>query len=156
MNAITVLGVPAGQGNLKANRRGKLYHANDKELRAWRTAVRQAAIVTFGKPGSAAYDAIADALGAPTSYSWMPHPTGPVGLHVVITVPALKKPKPWPVTRSSSDADHYLRAIGDALSGVAYADDSQICDARIQVAYPGPPGLDQPGAVIRIWSLEES
>jgi len=133
MTAITVLGIPAGQGNLKASRGGKLYHANGPELRAWRDRVRTAARQSLGEQ--------------------VAHPAGPVGLHVVITVPGLKKAKAWPVTRSSSDADHYLRAIGDALSGVAYADDSQICDARVQVVYPGPLGLDQPGAQIRIWSL---
>ncbi len=131
---ITVLGIPAGQGAVRFGKHGRGYHANGKALNAWRDKVTTAARIAIG--------------------STIAHPDGPVALHVVITVAALKKPRPWPCTSYTADADHYLRAIGDALSGVAYTDDSQICDARIQVVYPGPLGLDQPGAQIRIWSLE--
>ena len=128
---ITVHGTPAGQGAIRYGKHGHGYHANGPALRAWRAKVKTAALQAGAKPLD-----------------------GPVALDVVVTVAALKTPRPYPHTRRTADADHYLRAIGDALSTVAYGDDSQICDARIRVVYPGPPGLDQPGAVIRVWPLE--
>ena len=40
------------------------------------------------------------------------------------------------------DADNVLKAVNDALNGLAYADDSQVCDQRIVKFYSENPRLD--------------
>lgn len=158
---ITVYGAPAGQGNLKGTKHGKLRHANGAELLAWRGKVRQAAIDFTGahefvKPDveDAKRLARCDECGKlRTSHAEL---LGPVRLEAVITV---ARPKSvtcrWPTTRSTSDWDHYARAIGDALTGVIYPDDSQVIDGRAIVSYPviHPNALHIPGAVIKIWEV---
>jgi Holliday junction resolvase RusA-like endonuclease len=152
----SVYGVPAGQGNLKTGSHGKSYHENGTELRAWRAKVRQAAVLAignherqpFGNRACVLCDRPAKAHGALQ---------GPVRLEAIVTVARPKSVTArWPITRSTSDHDHYARAIGDALTGVAYADDSQVIDGRAIVTYPliHPDALDQPGALIKIWEVE--
>lgn len=153
----TVYGTPAGQGNLKTGRHGKSYHANDAELREWRSKVRQAAVehagaherMQYGAGGRecAACDRLAKAHA---------ELLGPVRLEAVLTVPRPKSVRAdWPIKRSASDWDHYARAIGDALTGVIYQDDSQIVDGRAITTYPlvHPDALHKPGAVIKIWPI---
>lgn len=153
----TVYGTPAGQGNLKTGRHGKSYHANDAELREWRGKVRQAAI---DHTGAHEWEA---AGRNPCIWCGTPKKThgeliGPVRLEAVVTVdrpPSAPKSRLWPITRGSSDWDHYARAIGDALTGVIYPDDSQVIDGRAIVTYPAihPNALHRPGVLIRIWEL---
>ncbi|MDX3109693.1 RusA family crossover junction endodeoxyribonuclease [Nonomuraea angiospora] len=152
----SVLGTPAGQGNLSGTRHGKLRHANGDELKVWRGKVRQAAVLhigvherqPFGKQACVLCDQPAKVHAAML---------GPVRLEAVVTV---ERPKTvtarWPITRGSSDWDHYARALGDALTGVAYVDDSQVIDGRAIVTYPNvhPDALAEPGAVIKIWPIE--
>lgn len=110
------------------------------------------------------------ALAAQTTF-----PKGtPVGLMVTVTVPRppshfgtgrnharLKKSAPlWPLSRTVGDIDKIQRLILDALtdSGV-WGDDSQVMHIEAAKTYPGshdePDALEQPGAVIRIWNLNE-
>ncbi|MGR6922623.1 RusA family crossover junction endodeoxyribonuclease [[Actinomadura] parvosata] len=152
----TVYGVPTGQGNLKTGRHGKSYHANDKELREWRGKVRQAAVLATGvherQPFGSQECVLCD-QPAKVHAALL----GPVRLEAVVTVARPRTVRAaWPITRSASDWDHYARAIGDALTGVAYTDDSQICDGRAITTYPGthPDALDKPGALIRIWPMD--
>lgn len=150
---ITVYGEPAGQGNLRKGAHGKSYHANGKTLRPWRAKVRTAA---FDATGGHEWVAYGDAkYCARCNIPEDQHALllGAVALDAIVTVPALKKPRPHPITRSTSDWDHYGRALGDALTGAIYLDDSQIIDGRVRVTYPGPSGLDQPGALIRVWEI---
>lgn len=151
----SVYGVPAGQGNLKGSKHGKLRHANGDELKAWRAKVRQAAMDHTGaherQPFGARPCVLCD-RPAKTHGELL----GPVRLEAVVTVTRPKSVKAdWPITRSSSDWDHYGRALSDALTGVIYADDSQICDGRAITTYPliHPDALHQPGALIKIWPL---
>ncbi|MEV4093830.1 RusA family crossover junction endodeoxyribonuclease [Streptosporangium saharense] len=150
---LTVKGTPAGQGNLKTGRHGKSYHANGAELRNWRERVRGAALDALGR-----HEWIATGKQPcifcgvrPKEHAEL---LGPVRLETIVTV---AKPRTattaWPITRSSSDWDHYARAIGDALTGVVYADDSQVIDGRLIKTYPyvHEHALGSPGAVIRIW-----
>lgn len=151
----TVYGTPAGQGNLKTGRHGKSYHANDAQLREWRGKVRQAAVLATGvherQPFGSQECVLCDQPAA-THAALL----GPVRLEAVVTVARPKTVRAtWPVTRSASDWDHYARAIGDALTGVAYVDDSQVCDGRAITTFPRihPDALDKPGALIRIWPM---
>ncbi|MEV0616121.1 RusA family crossover junction endodeoxyribonuclease [Nonomuraea sp. NPDC050404] len=152
----TVYGVPAGQGNLKGTRHGKLRHANGDELAEWRGKVRQAAVLATGvheRQPFGTQDCVLCDQPAKVHAALL----GPVRLEAVVTV---ARPKTvtarWPITRSTSDYDHYARALGDALIGVAYADDSQICDGRAITTYPHihPDALDEPGVLIRIWPMD--
>lgn len=152
----SVLGTPAGQGNLHGTRHGKLRHANGDELMAWRAKVRQAAVLAIGVHDRQPFGNRQCVL---CQVPVKEHAAllGPVRLEAVVTV---ARPKTvaaaWPITRGSSDWDHYARAIGDALTGVAYVDDSQVVDGRAIVTYPDvhPDALAQPGAVIKISPIE--
>lgn len=143
---ITVLGVPAGQGNIRYSAQGRGYHANGSKLRPWRANVRAAAGRVFLTPLD-----------------------GPVLLEMTVTLPRpanhfrtgrhaqlLRDDAPvWPIGSRTGDADHYLRAVSDALTGVAYTDDCLIVEGTVSKVYPagGVDALDQPGAVIRITPL---
>lgn len=152
----TVHGRPAGQGNLKTGRHGKSYHANDAELQAWRSKVRQAA---RGQVGGHDWQPFGNQECVLCSRPTAAHAAllGPVRLEAVVTVARPRSVRAeWPISRGTSDWDHYARALGDALTGVAYHDDSQICDGRLVVTYPQihPDALDEPGVLIRIWSMD--
>ena len=68
--------------------------------------------------------------------------TGPLSLAVVCWFPV---PKSWSKKKRAEallyagkpDADNIIKAIGDALNGVAFADDSQIADVRCVRMYSG-------------------
>lgn len=66
-------------------------------------------------------------------------PDGPVEVTVFLFVPkpksAPKRRRTWPVTRSSGDVDKHLRLILDALTGITFADDSQVVHAAISKEY---------------------
>ncbi|MFD0885779.1 RusA family crossover junction endodeoxyribonuclease [Streptosporangium algeriense] len=150
---LTVKGVPAGQGNLRTGKHGKSYHANGSELRDWRERVRGAALDALGRHEWVGLGATAPCLQCDVVRKKHVALLGPVRLETVVTVAKPKTATAWPITRSSSDWDHYARAIGDALTGVVYADDSQVIDGRLIKSYPyvHEHALGEPGAVIRIW-----
>ncbi|PZG49856.1 hypothetical protein C1I98_11105 [Spongiactinospora gelatinilytica] len=159
---LTVRGEPAGQGNLKGTRGGKLRHANGAELRDWRDRVRGAALDLLGAHEHAASGEdrrlAAPCVECGTYRSQHAEMLGPVRLEAVVTVSrpsSVPLTRQWPITRSTSDWDHYGRAISDALTGVAYVDDSQIVDGRVITTYPHfhPRALGEPGAVIRLWPV---
>lgn len=84
---------------------------------------------------------------------------GPLVVELVVTVPALKKPRRWPITRSSADLDKHQRNVGDALTKArVIGDDSQIVRWEAEKTYPGqhPDALDEPGALVRIWTIGEA
>jgi crossover junction endodeoxyribonuclease RusA len=102
-------GVPVPQGSMKAfmprNGRVPIVTSDNKKTKPWRADVRAKAEDMFGEV--------------------MP---GPVSLRLEFVMPRPKSaPKRvvWPATRP--DLDKLTRAIGDALKGVAYRDDSQVC-----------------------------
>lgn len=133
---ITVHGTPAGQGRISFYGRGRAVHSNHKRLMPWRAAVADAARQVCPQPLQ-----------------------GAVCVEITVTVPkpasAPKRRTTWPVTRFSGDWDHHARAVSDALSGIAYGDDSQIVEGTCRKVYPGEgvDALDRPGAVIRLWAV---
>ncbi|MBB2914899.1 hypothetical protein FHS43_006211 [Streptosporangium becharense] len=153
---ITVKGTPAGQGNLKTGAHGKSYHANGGELRNWRERIRGAALDALGRHEWVGLGRTTPCLQCDVVRKRHAELLGPVRLETVATV---AKPRTataeWPITRSSSDWDHYARAIGDALTGVVYADDSQVIDGRLIKSFPHvhEHALGEPGAVIRVWGV---
>lgn len=154
----TAFGDPAGQGNLSRGRHGKAYHSNGTELEGWRTLVRGAAaratgyhgLVVLGKKGRTCVHCRADRIEHGLFL-------GAVRLDAVVAIarpPSVRRP--YPTSRRHSDWDHHARALGDALTGLMYPDDSQIVDGRVRQLYVGHPScsLPRPGALITISEVE--
>lgn len=82
---------------------------------------------------------------------------GPVTMRVVFVLPRPKslmwKSKPMPrlphVTKP--DADNLWKAVKDALKGLAWRDDSQVCDANVVKVTAA--GHEQPGVDIEIAAI---
>ncbi len=127
-----VVGRPAPQGSKKSIGNNRFIEAS-KFLPAWRTAVCVAA------------------EWAVAEQDWA-RVSGPVELEVMFY---LERPssissnkRPYPIV--PPDIDKLLRGVGDALSGVVYDDDAQIC--RI-LAWKQYADKREPGAFIRVAEL---
>jgi len=123
MKEFFVPGKVVGQGRISTIN-GYSFHSNAKELLPWREAVawsaKAARLPLIGK----------NEKGDP--------------IPVILTVSfILEKPKsvkrPFPTV--APDLDHYVRAIGDSLKGIAYLDDSQICETHSYKEYGKTPGV---------------
>lgn len=157
---IVVPGEPIGQGAISHNRKGQGYHSNSDKLLPWRDLVRGLALRETGR-----HDFYGPKRKAVTCricrvpYGRHALFLGAVALDVEATIPrpasVSAEERPLPITRPG-DWDHLGRAIGDALTGVVFVDDSQIVDGRCAKTYPRGSSfaLDQPGAVIRVWEID--
>ncbi|MEU5322930.1 RusA family crossover junction endodeoxyribonuclease [Streptomyces sp. NPDC021056] len=157
---ITVYGDPAGQGRVSFMGVGRpAVHSNAKDLKPWRRDIILAARAATGAHG------YTDRAGTCFVCHVKKQDHGlyaniPTAADITITVPkpktAPKRRQSWPITRYSTDIDHHARAVLDSLgeSGVI-KDDSQITELTIRKVYPGehPEALDQPGAIIRLYTL---
>lgn len=105
--AFFVQGVPAPQGSKNAYRRGKkiVLVESSKKVKPWRDTVSQVARFACKQPLD----------GAVT-----------VAVHFVMPRTKAMGDKPAPLMCERPDLDKLLRAINDALTGIAYVDDSQI------------------------------
>lgn len=109
---VTVPGVPQVQGNHRTNQYGYTYDTN-KKLAGWRRTVALCAQQAMNRQH-------AEPL------------TGPVLLAIEFAMPrtkAMRKDPPPPMTQRP-DSTKLTRAIEDALTGIAYNDDSQITHHR--------------------------
>lgn len=143
---VTVHGTPAGQGQVSFFGKGRATHTNGKRLYPWRDAIA-AAVHQETTTGSGAV-IIGD----------VPIETD-ITLTVVKPKSAPKRRRTWPITRYSTDLDHHIRAVHDALSKAgAFGDDSQVVETKARKVYPGehPLALTEPGALIRVRVLPES
>lgn len=113
----TVLGPPSTKGSTRSfmSKAGKLVTVADaKSLPAWTQAVgwaaRAAGVTLVKKPHG-------------------------VGVYVVFEFvrPSSAKRRAYPSVKP--DADKMLRALLDALTGVAYEDDAQVVSARVSKRY---------------------
>ncbi len=88
-----------------------------------------------------------------------PH-DGPVAMTVTFIMPRprsirwKKRPMPrcWHTKRP--DADNMLKAVKDALNGIAYTDDSRVCKVEVTKRYAS--GDEGPRTEITITELEEA
>ncbi|MFD5899092.1 RusA family crossover junction endodeoxyribonuclease [Streptomyces sp. NPDC060366] len=149
---IVVHGRPAPQGSKKyaghrrnaaSGRISAVLVEQSKRVKPWR------ALVT-----SATYDAV---LNDRQMYEPL---DGPIEAEIVFTVlkptTAPKRKRTWPITRHSGDIDKLIRSTFDGIADAeAVADDSRIIRVTATKAYPGehPDALDQPGAIIRLYTL---
>jgi Holliday junction resolvase RusA-like endonuclease len=147
---ITVYGTPAPQGS-------KSY----KGQRTSKTTGRTHAVLVESskkvKPWRQAVEAVARDLVSAWA-KWEPL-DGPLVAEMVFTLPkpasAPKRRQTWPMRYP--DVSKLVRSTEDALTTAGvWADDARVVEyRRLAKVFPGEgvDALDQPGAVIRIWSL---
>jgi Holliday junction resolvase RusA-like endonuclease len=151
---ITVHGRPAPQGskryaghrlNAASGRVSAVLVEQSKRVKPWR------ALVT-----AAAYEAV---LADPQVFEPL---DGPLEADIAFTVlkpaSAPKRKRTWPTTRHSGDVDKLIRSTFDGIADAeAIVDDSRIIRVTATKVFPGehPDALDQPGAVIRLYTLGE-
>lgn len=63
---------------------------------------------------------------------------------------APKRRRTWPIGKLSGDLDKLARAVGDALTGVLFVDDSQIVEWHVSKDYG-----EHPGATITVQEISE-
>ena len=113
----SVAGLPVPQGSLKMMN-GNIVHVKDKELRAWRTDIGNTARNCGVGLAEKNVGVIIDLMFC------MPKPT------------SVKRPIP----STRPDLDKLIRAVLDALTGIAYIDDGQVVEitaSKIYSSYTG-------------------
>jgi Holliday junction resolvase RusA-like endonuclease len=130
----SAVGKPVTQGSMRAlplpNGGTAIVHEKKPDLMEWRRLVADAARRAYG-------------LAAPYA--------GPIGLRLDFYLPRPKghfgakglKPSAPAFPSTKPDADKLTRAVGDALKGVVYKDDSQVVhlDVWKRYAEDGPLGV---------------
>lgn len=115
--AFTVEGKPIQQGSMRAFN-NRIVHNKTKELMAWRALVGQAALVAGCTP-------IEGAITISMEFRYL---------------------RPKSVSRAEPtvppDLDKQIRSILDALTGVAYVDDSQVVRIQASKRYDQTAGVD--------------
>ena len=106
------------------------------KIAAWRDDVRAAAREAMGdrKPFTGAIRLSADIT--------LPYPRSSIRKYQIGWLPHLKKP----------DADKLLRSICDHLTGICWADDSQVCYFMLSKSYAWD---NAPGAAIEVVEMNE-
>lgn len=102
-----VPGLPSPQGSKNAYRRGQkiVLVESSKKVKPWRDTVSQVARFVCKQPIDGAVTVV---------------------VHFVMPRTKAMRNKPAPPMVQKPDLDKMLRAVNDALTGIAYADDSQI------------------------------
>jgi hypothetical protein len=158
--AIVVYGTPAGQGAISFLGKGRgAKHTNEKTLKPWRRDIVRAAREATGAHGYTDWAGICLTCRVKKDEHGL-YANVPTAADITITVAkpktAPKRRRTWPITRYSHDIDHHARACLDSLSASGVIkDDSQITELAIRKVYPGehPEALEQPGAIIRLYTL---
>jgi len=114
----SVEGTPIQQGSMRHIGQGRMIHNKAVELAAWRADIASAAKMAGCKP-------ILD----------------PIAITMRFRV---KRPKSvkrdYPTV--APDLDKYIRGVNDGLTGVAFADDSQVIKITASKEYSDHPGVD--------------
>ena len=118
MIKFSVEGTPIQQGSMRHIGHGRMIHSKAVELAAWRADIASAAKLAGCKP-------ILD----------------PIAITMKFRV---KRPKSvkreYPTV--APDLDKYVRSVNDGLTGVAFADDSQVIQIIASKEYADSPGVD--------------
>ena len=118
MIKFSVEGTPIQQGSMRHIGHGRMIHSKAVELAAWRADIASAAKMAGCKP-------ILD----------------PIAITMRFRV---KRPKSvkreYPTV--APDLDKYVRSVNDGLTGVAFADDSQVIQIIASKEYADSPGVD--------------
>jgi Holliday junction resolvase RusA-like endonuclease len=149
---VAVYGLPAPQGSKKHLGNGVMVESS-KHVKPWRQDVKYAALAaTQAVPGWAPLDgplvaAMTFAFARPKGH----YRTGRNSHLLRDTAPA--RPAVYP------DLSKIIRSTEDALTGLAWVDDSRVVEYRHLAKHyttdadTAPDVLDAPGAVIHIWRL---
>lgn len=141
ITSFTVIGRPAPQGSKTYLGNGR-FKEQSKYVPAWRNDVRQAALDAFKE----------DPVKCPVLAEIIFHFTRPKSHYVGGNLNnPLKANMPFWHT-SAPDLDKLQRSTNDALTGVIWADDSQIAGTLSQKVYTCIPS----GAVIKVYRLTSS
>lgn len=121
MVRFVVDGTPVPQGSKSVSRSGHMYEAN-KALGPWRRTVSAAA----------------------SQHRQNPLMTGPLRVSLIFYMPIPKRlPKErrgMPCTKP--DLDKLARAVGDALTGIIWGDDGQVCYLEATKVYSDRPRVE--------------
>lgn len=156
---ITVVGKPAAQGSKAykghrtdraTGRRKPILVEQSKNVTPWRNRVTQAAAQALIDDYTDRHDESPRGRPAPLA--------GPIRIDVVFTMhkplSAPKRRRTYPAV--SPDLDKIQRATFDALTDAkVWEDDGRVIQVTAIKTYPGghPDALDQPGAVIHLYTL---
>ena len=127
---VEVEGDPVSQGSMVAvGDEGAMRHQSGAGLAGWRETIGWRAREAFG-----------------AERPW----EGPVYLEVLFR---LRRPKSVPPSERElpivpPDVDKLLRAVADALQGIAYVEDKQVCTAHARKRYARPD--EEPGCTISL------
>ena len=84
---------------------------------------------------------------------------GPLGMHLEVYLPRPKKLDKGKKSNAAAqwhfgqkDVDNLYKSIADALTGIVYKNDGQICNALVQKFYHERAGM--PRVYIKIWKME--
>lgn len=130
---LTVLGVPVAQGSMRHVGQGRVVHSN-QGLEDWRQMVAWSAreAMTQARYGGL----FAECPVGITVNFWLPRPK---------SVPKKARRVPW----VKPDVDKLARAVCDALEGVVYKDDGQVCELLARKFYADWP-IETPMATIEL------
>ena len=99
-----------------------------------------------GKGASKWYKDAARAIGEQWEHGKL---EGPIKTRFLFLLPRKKTVKrQFPISKYDGDVDKLVRAIFDAMTGVVYVDDSQVCDSSEQKRYA--PSLSKTGVWVYI------
>lgn len=148
---ILVVGSPAPKGSSRAMLRGGKpvnvpsgSNVNRDKQDSWKTAVMNAASAVVGPVEAPPFIGVALKM---TVVFKLRRPHG----HYNPKTGQLKKSAPtWPITKP--DKDKLMRTTKDALKGIAYDDDSRVCESLERKRYAKP---GEEGAWIKIEVLED-
>lgn len=120
---VTARGIPVAKGNLRTSRSGHSYYPNAAAIDLWASSI--AAAAQGGDVGG-----VVPAPEALEVWVWLrvPRPAGHSGKR------GLRPSAPKYVT-TRPDADKYARAVLDALTGIAWTDDSQVVRLHVDKSY---------------------
>lgn len=160
---IVVNGRPAPQGSKKyaghrlnaaSGRVSAVLVEQSKRVKPWRALVTAATTTAMTAAHIKQYG------GYPMAMGGMQPLDGPLEAEIAFTVlkpaSAPKRRRTWPTTRHSGDVDKLIRSTFDGIAdAAAIADDSRIIRVTATKTFPGehPDALDQPGAIIRLYTL---
>lgn len=110
-------GTPVPQGSMKVIN-GHILHSQGSALAVWRSTVALSARFAGAQPVE-----------------------GAIGIEIVFRVRRPKTVKrDYPTV--APDLDKYIRGVLDALTGIAYLDDSQVIDIKAEKVYSDMAGAD--------------
>lgn len=79
---------------------------------------------------------------------WQRIDNAPISMNLIFVLPRPKRPKNKDYHITKPDLDNLVKAVKDALNGIAYADDSQITELKATKRYCQD--VEPPGVIVNI------